>query len=49
MKETACLSAEDRAAVDEEIAADTGTLAAPVTALSSERSGQPRTGGIRSR
>jgi hypothetical protein len=27
VKETACLSAEDRAAVDEEIAADTGTLA----------------------
>nr|WP_306639189.1 HNH endonuclease signature motif containing protein [Pseudarthrobacter siccitolerans] len=26
VKETACLSAEDRAAVDEEIAADTGTL-----------------------
>ncbi|WP_430226350.1 HNH endonuclease [Pseudarthrobacter oxydans] len=27
VKETACLSAEDRAAVDEELAADTGTLA----------------------
>nr|WP_142045521.1 HNH endonuclease signature motif containing protein [Arthrobacter sp. SLBN-100] len=27
VKETACLSAQDRAAVDEEIAADTGTLA----------------------
>ena len=45
VRETACLTAADRAAVDEELAADTGTFDGSGTGPSSPRPGPPRTGG----
>jgi hypothetical protein len=49
VKETACLSIEDRAAVDKEMAADTGALPGMVTGPSSPMSAPLRTGGTRTR
>jgi hypothetical protein len=49
VKETACLSVEDRFAVDEEIAADTGTLSGCGDRAIMAAVGRPRTGGIRAR
>ena len=45
VKETACLPAEDRAAVDEEIAADTGTLTGCGDRAITAAVPPPRTGG----
>ena len=47
VRETACLSAEERAAVDEELAPTPGRSTAPGTGASSPPPGPPRTAGTR--